>query len=116
MLQYRSQKIEIKEDPRGARASCLVTKGLLPEHSMLSNFMLSDSSRWAPVTWGGRHSRGLPLVNNQEFSVTSFWCDPPLQAANSWAGKRGDSLCYTVLRLEETKQADNQKVHVCSEC
>lgn len=45
MLQYRSQKFKVEKNSRGARASQLVNKELLPEHSMLLNFMLSDSNR-----------------------------------------------------------------------
>lgn len=76
MLQYRSQKFEIEENPRDARPACLVNRGLLPEHSMSSNFMVSDLSRWAPVTWGETPSKSPSCAQPTEFSATAFGATP----------------------------------------
>lgn len=87
-------KKEIKEDPRGARASRLVTKGLLPEHSMLSNFMLSDSSRWAPVTWGGDTLEVSLLWTTKNSLSPAFGVTPPLRCQQLGREKRGQFVLH----------------------
>lgn len=95
MLRYRSQKFE--ENPRGARSSPFVNKELLPEHSMLSSFMLSDSIRGAPVTWGETPSRS-PSCAQQSSLSPAFGV-----TLSSWAGKRG-TVCATLSDLSKQKR------------
>lgn len=56
----------------------------------------------------GETPLSLPLVHNQQSSLSPAFGVMSSKLPTAGQGKEWHSLCYTVLRLEETKQTDNQ--------
>lgn len=68
------KNLRLKKTPGMQDLHALLTG--VPEHSMSSNFMVSDSSRWAPVTWGETPSKSPSCAQPTEFSATAFGVTP----------------------------------------